>query len=134
MKDMKEVMDKFSELTQQTLSLFHLTGTDSEIDSEMEEIIRILQNKRNKKIISAISNKDGSFTRIFEDGSTDECKFEDIKKEVCFKVGEENQEIINILNKEGTPLALIRNSKIKLVENKKIESAVERMFFMGEDI
>lgn len=106
-----EILDNlnyFSELTQRTLSAFHLTGTEDSLNEDILKIINLLKKSRKRKIISVDKTNNNRFVRHFEDGFSDIVDLEHISDECFIELDEEYIRIDEILNKTLTPINSLR--------------------------
>lgn len=106
-----EILDNlnyFSELTQRTLSAFHLTGTEDSLNEDILKINNLLKKSRKRKIISVDKTNNNKFVRHFEDGFSDIVDLEHISDECFIELDEEYIRIDEILNKTLTPINSLR--------------------------
>lgn len=106
-----EILDNlnyFSELTQRTLSAFHLTGTEDSLNEDILKINNLLKKSRKRKIISVDKTNNNKFVRHFEDGFSDVVDLEHISDECFIDLDEEYIRIDKILNKTLTPINSLR--------------------------
>lgn len=106
-----EILDNlnyFSELTQRTLSAFHLTGTEDSLNEDIVKINNLLKKSRKRKLISVDKTNNNKFVRYFEDGFSDIVELEHISDECFIELDEEYIRIDEILNKTFTPINSLR--------------------------
>lgn len=124
-------LEYFSEVTQRTLSAFHVSGTDDSLVEEMESIRRFITNARTKKLVS-IEREGNKFKRYFTDGSSDLVDFENISEPTYYEDDKFDFSIIeNAMKQTISPISTLKvGNNIELVKDKKIERASEIIFFM----
>nr|CAJ57281.1 putative RNA-polymerase subunit [Millerozyma acaciae] len=128
-----ENLNYFSELTQRTLSAFHLAATEDTLDEDMTYISILINNSIKKKIVNFEFNNDGTFTRIFSDGTRDNVTLSNINNQSTITFNDDYIKIRNILDKQITPITSIKLDKnIKITDDfKSIEKPSEKIFFLN---
>lgn len=128
-----ENLNYFSELTQRTLSAFHLAATEDNLDEDMSYISMLVNNSIKKKIVNFEINDDGTFTRIFSDGTKDIVSLSDINKQSTINFNDDYIKIRSILDKQITPITSIKLDKnISITSDfKTIDKPSERIFFLN---
>ena len=71
MDNILENLNYFSELTLRTLSAFHISGTDDNLISEIDDIKRFITKSKVKKLIKVENLSNNKFKRYFSDNSID---------------------------------------------------------------
>lgn len=118
----------FAELTQRTLSAFHLSATNDGLEEDIDELKRLFTNKR--KLITCVE-ENGEFRRIFEDGYEDVVPFEGIAEPSFFDISSDLKKIGDVINNNNfNSIAMLKKADISITEFKPIETASERIFFM----
>lgn len=125
-------IDYFSDLTQRTLSAFHLSGTESTLDSEIAAIKRFITNSKYKRIYSIEESEDSKYvTRFFTDGSSDVVKCTDVLTPAHYTIDALHEPIAEFLEMELTPIIDLKlSSNINTSDFKKIERYSEKIFFI----
>ncbi|AOA65365.1 GQ67_03002T0 (plasmid) [Komagataella phaffii] len=128
-QDILDNLEYFSEVTQKTLSAFHVSGTDVTLVEEMEEIKRFVTNAKTKKVLT-IQYEGKKFKRIFTDGSFDIVEESRIM-EPAYYTSKGYTLIEKALSQKMSPVACIKgNNKIEKIPFKEIEKPSEKIFFM----
>lgn len=134
MNNIQDVMNFFSELTQKTLSAFHLSNNDDTIYDEVESIKRLLTNVVKKKIVTVTLNDDNTYTRYFIDGTSDNVDFNDVMKVKQWENTSDYQKIKDLLDKPKSNIVNLKLSKdIPLVDWKETETPTEKLMFYIKD-
>lgn len=130
MDSILENLNYFSEVTQRTLSAFHISGTEDDLTSEIDDIKRFITKSKVKKLIKVENLSNNKFKRYFSDNSTDIVNEENIMSPAYYQT--KDYEIIEkALSQTITPVSSIKlNNNIMLTRNKKIEKPSEIIFFM----
>lgn len=130
MDNILENLNYFSEVTQRTLSAFHISGTDDNLISEIDDIKRFVSKSKLKKLIKIEKISNNKFKRYFSDNSFDIVDEENIMSPSYYQT--RDYEIIEkALSQTVTPISSIKlNNNIILVKDKKIEKPSEIIFFM----
>lgn len=125
MKELKDNLDFFSTITQSTLSAFHISGVDNDLYENIESLKRCANNIKIKTLITIEKTDQNNFKRIFSDGSEDIVTEENILEPSLY----ENSLINDKLNIIPDPITSIKLNKIIKINNKKISTPIEKMFF-----
>jgi hypothetical protein len=123
----KANLNYFSTLTQKTLSAFHVSGSNSTIDDEIDSIKNI--NKKYKKLIDVEIDDDGNYKRYFADGTSDIVPEDMVLKKHAME-SNIDPVVFNALKQQMSPISTIKSSKIIEVEDKEISRPTEIIFFM----
>lgn len=130
MNKIKDNLDYFSDLTQRTLSAFHISGTDITLIDEITQIKKYLNNYNTRILVTIEKIDNNTFKRIFMDSHEDIVTLNELESPSYY---EDNtiKIINNALSTELSPIVNLRyGKKIKLVEKKPIESISEYLFFI----
>lgn len=130
MDNILENLNYFSEVTQRTLSAFHISGTDDTLISEIDDIKRFITKSKIKKLVKVEKLSSNNFKRYFSDDSYDIVNEENIMTPAYYQT--KDYEIIEkALSQTITPVSSIKlDNNIMLIKNKKIEKPSEIIFFM----
>lgn len=128
----KQNLDFFSELTQRTLSDFHVTNTSESLTNEIDEVKRFLTKAKFKKLWKVEESKENidNIILFFKDGTQYEIDADDsLIKE--YDKNDEYKLIDECLSKKRNPITNLRfTNKIENVDFKDIETPGEKIFFM----
>ena len=127
----KEILDGFnffSDITQRTLSAFHLSATEDGTVEDINEMRKILVNKR--KLVTCV--KEGVlYRRIFSDGYEDVVEFKNIKDECEIEISTEFNKIKERINGDNkSEISKLKEGEINECEFKEIDKLGEKIFFM----
>lgn len=130
---LNEIVDNlefFSELTQKSLSAFHLTASDESYEDS--KYLKNLISKNRKRVLVKIEIKgSNSYKRYFSDGFSDIVNYENIKSPSHVPLSEEAERINNILLIDYAPILTLKlGREIKENDWKDIESPIEKLFFI----
>lgn len=130
-KDILDNLDFFSNLTQKTLSAFHLSGTENDIYNEVKSLEDLLRNSRKRKLIKVEVLGSDSFKRYFSDDFTDIVSFNNLNSPSYTELSEEFAHIDILLNKKYSPILSLRLGKeIVTTDFIEISSPIEKIFFI----
>nr|CAC08227.1 putative RNA-polymerase subunit [Schwanniomyces etchellsii] len=120
----------FSNLTQKTLSAFHLTASDEGIeDAKLLEDLLLKSRKRKLVKVEIISSN--LYKRYFSDDFTDIVEFDNLTLPSYITKSTETLKIDKILNKPYSPILTLRlGNDIKTIDFKPIETPIEKLFFI----
>lgn len=128
MEDIQNNLDYFSELTQRTLSAFHISGTDVSLINEIQQVKRYVANYKSRILIT-VEEHEGKYKRFFHDGFEDIVDKAHIKKPSYYE--DEGIRIIEEgLNRKLGPITAIKYGDIDTSPRKPIELISERLFFI----
>nr|WOF72287.1 accessory subunit of RNA polymerase [Saccharomycopsis crataegensis] len=125
MKELKENLDFFSDITQSTLSAFHISGVDNDLYENIENLRRCANNIKTKTLVTIERTDQNIFKRFFTDGTEDEVEEDYVLEPALY----EESLINNKLNITPDPITSIKSNKIIKINDKKISTPIEHMFF-----
>lgn len=130
-EEVLDSLDFFSNLTQRTLSAFHLTVADDDLYEEIKLLENILINSRKRKLVNAKVSGQGYVDRFFSDGYQDNVLLSDIMKPSYINLTPELSKIDSLLNRDFVPILSLRLGRNIIVSDfKEIKSPIEKIFFI----
>lgn len=130
-QDILDSLDFFSNLTQKTLSAFHLTGLKNDLYEEIKLLEELLNKSKKRKLVKVKIKGPDIYTRYFSDGFIDEVPFEDLQKESFKNLSTDLLKIESILNRDFSPILSLRlGNEIIECEFKPIDKPIEKLFFI----
>nr|WOL75528.1 accessory subunit of RNA polymerase [Saccharomycopsis selenospora] len=125
-QDLVDNLNYFSNITQQTLSAFHISGLDNDLYKDIEELKRSVNNSNQKTLKTVkFNSKTNKYIRYFEDDSTDEVEEDEVLDPVYYK----ESEISKKLSHKPSPIMSIKLSKLHVTKDNEINTCLEQMFF-----
>lgn len=128
-EDLLDNLEFFSNITQETLSAFHISGVDSDLYENVQELKRAITKSTTRKLKNIVHDKENNkYIRYFTDGFVDKVDDTDVNTPSHY----ENSEIFKRLVHKPNPITSIKLGKIETIRNRNVHSTIERLFFSSE--